>query len=102
MMAGRIGLGAGDLAFDPNICERVVVGKKFFDVRGNRANRRDPSDHAATPSRRMLSKGVPYSTACAFEAKTCPTMPEKPAGISFIVFMASMIPIVWPACTRSP
>ena len=50
----------------------------------------------------MIIRGSPNSTGWASSTRISITLPERGAGIWFIVFIASMIMTVWPSRTVSP
>ena len=50
----------------------------------------------------MINSGSPNSTGCASSNRICTTVPERGAGIWFMVFIASMISSVWPTETLLP
>src|SRR5690606_11031709 len=48
------------------------------------------------------TSGSPYSTGWASSTRMRLTVPDRWAGIWFMVFIASMISTVWPSETRDP
>src|SRR5262245_26341075 len=50
----------------------------------------------------MIINGSPNSTGCASPTRICVTVPERGAGIWFMVFIASTISSVSPATTLLP
>ena len=50
----------------------------------------------------MIKRGSPNSTGSALSTSTVRTLPERGAGMRFMVFMASMIRITSPSSTMSP
>src|SRR5690349_7693633 len=50
----------------------------------------------------MTASGWPYSTGDASSTRMRVTVPDLWAGIWFIVFIASMMRMVWPSLTRVP
>jgi hypothetical protein len=83
-----------DFAFDPDVGKHVIQLEKFLDVRGEKANFENAGGHFAklyAGTSRM--SGEPYSTAWAFATSNSFTTPARSAEISFMIFMASIMPI---------
>src|SRR4051812_27120521 len=103
VVTGRRATKIADLTFQPEIGVQWVGLEQFTKEEDKRTDRQDVRRHAvvAIPKLSRMS-GVPYSTACPLSTNNVSTIPDRSAAISFMIFMASMMPTGCPACTESP
>jgi hypothetical protein len=86
-----------DFAFEPEVRIQGVRFERLAEKADKCSDREQPGSHARSlrPAPRRI-RGEPYSTGCPLPTRIASTMPARSAVISFMIFIASMMPIVWP------
>ena len=84
-----------DFTFQPEILIQGVGFERLSEEADECSNREKSGGHARSlrPIPRRIS-GEPYSTGCPLPTRIASTTPARSAAISFMIFIASIMPIV--------
>ena len=86
-----------DFTFQPEILVKRVRFERLAEEADECSDREKPRGHPRSlrPTPRRIS-GEPYSTGCPLPTRMASTTPARSAAISFMIFIASMMPMVCP------